>query len=461
MTDWFIDQTDTGNGTTATSAFPSVFSLENIVHGDQIWVRRTHVESFGNNDTPIDGKGLGDEAFPHEVQVIGWPEIDDMHWNERPQSGIDASWDDDDAGTIAKTTFGLNFPTFAGSNALGGFGWWTGGGVSWFNCAFPNLASTTAAKRLMPFRPVLHMGLLDNILLYNEATDGGRDYYNNHLGQYGFGKIYVVTSNSGTTPIFVEDVHARHIVVLSQTIAEGLFGDEGMNVGFFEVLTHSLQYLFINAFNQPAYQGVADRYVGKIAGLKPWDEDSRPDTQASDSRIVVDDYYGEGPRILGNQGHPNGKQLLAAVGAYSSQVVFKWESTSRTATGQHGGWQMSFLPFIRKFFDTTADEALTIKLPVFSSSTDISSMKTEGPHAELWELGGRTTYANSVTTGSLDLWTGTDKQDNGVARFLTFVFTPTVTGSAEVLFYFRGFMTATSGTPNYPGFFLVGEPESA
>jgi hypothetical protein len=464
MTEYYVDggAAGTGDGLSPTNAFVDILSVP-WADASRAWVRRTHNQTF--TQSQFVGPNSFNNAFSKWSFLIGWPEAGAPFYDDRPAAGVSASWDSDNPSTQAYSSYGFKMPTMCMSNntfVSGGFLPGRGihvanfymvncGGLSacWF--AAPDHTATTIYDNVMPLFNNGPLNALQAVSTQRFST---------------FRKLIFVGSSASTSQAMLGSglgsFHADKVLVHSATTwGAGIVGiNSGTMIGVIENYSNSVAYGVMADGNME--QDQLGGYVRRMIGVAPVTGDVKPGPNNGRSTFfMVDDYFGNGPLLVGNPHCYTFRQATSLECLYNSNgAVVKWATTSVAVTIQYF-WGQQAVPGIatvRKKFDVVSGTPITVSVPTYCDSTGVHSLASGRFTGALLAKGCDpiTAVNSNIFVGSPSSWAGS-LIAGGSAYLMKFTWTPIETGN--VFFEFRpgGLTQPTSGAQRV-AYILWGEP---
>lgn len=467
MADWYVDGAVVGgNGTSPVSAFPSVYSIT-WADRDRAWVRNTHVEALvASKDFGPGSSWQNIDAFDRYVSVIGWPQLDETLYDERPAAGVSAGWDSDQPSTKAYSSYGYKFPTFTSSIGQSDSSPPRIGRVYLTNFFLVNCG----AGGFFSFNPWQTEILGDGarfgtiVPLFNHGPQVNLDGNNRTFDGPIIERLICVGSNaSQSTQFFDGNGMTRCMEIHSSSIIRELFSTQ--NIHFHgHVINYSNSLAYIVSANGTANgfgfeQRVIESYVRRVSGIKPYSGAYERVTGAQyEGRFTIEDYYGEGPRTSRYFSH--GMQTGTSSDAFFNGAPAVWMYCNSIAGQIRGKSNYPRVdPAVSELFPVTSGTLIEIRVPLWADNTGVCSFGDGNMVGVLLAKGAKNRVAtrSMVLVGSPTLWTGS-LTTTGSAYFMSCKFTPQETGNVMFEFYAaQAPVQATSGAAL--GFYwLVGKP---
>lgn len=457
MTNYYIDAAQVGgNGLSPNSAFASLTSVP-WAAGDRAWMRQTHQEII-TRSTWI-GPSFAVNNWSRLTHLIGWPTSSlDPFWSERPIDGRSAGWDADLPATFVYSVYGLKMPLLVGSSQVGfiqsnfcivaNMAYSNSGGA---NTTGPAFASGTNEVRGH-----------DNIAWFFAGGPITR-WQTAPAGR--IGKLTLVVSGSNASGAIPNDKNVNHLVIHSLSVWSGglIKPANNFSVGVLENQSNSIDYMFDPTGSNWSTQAYIVSTIRAVVGIQPYSGAVRPASASGNnyfSGIGIDDYYGQGPRIIG--GAQGDIRITTAVEAYHAgrpSMIMQVQSVAANIQRYGPGVGPDRLIAMKKHFDVVSGTPITIRIPFYVSSTNIMSLSAGNVRAMLDVRGKNADWAvqSNVLVGSAGMWTGS-LCAGGFPLYFDATFYPTETRNKAVLnVEFPWLTQATSGQP-LNGYILMGEP---
>jgi hypothetical protein len=428
MADWFFDNsaTGTGSGDSPANATTSVYSFfwgigssSAWAHGDRLWMRRSSVQTLGvdSNNFMMGKAGWSPSSFQPTNWIIGWPKYGEPFYESRPAAGISAGWDSDVntlyPGIDMAMIFDVQSHTVGVKDGMGlaNIGWHNVvGAVS----AFRARVSSSYAV------PKLNMHLI-NARFSNLQAYGWRDLTITTSCDVFFSGNFLV-SNMGRLTL-------TNSCVLQALVGGGTF----MSLNELVIDASSLNGLCDGVIG-PDYE-IYTRYIGSIRGsARPRDIRSLSNGYDSIRPVIIDDYYGEGPRVLQGprpgkiqlQPHPlttvNSQRALAALATQSINA-----GNPINNIGRHF---RSAIADARIFISYTDAATLTVRWPVWMVGSSMLDPTSTGWPLEIHlRAAGGGYCATSFQASSGFTWAGNSITAAGSAWVINGWMFPTAVGS--------------------------------
>lgn len=353
MPDWFVDRlaTGTGTGATPTNAATNIASLcavtpAGVLPGDFIWIRRTHFE-VASNQSLLWGSNSGNvtaQSASLPCHLVGWPNSADPWFDLRPtsaRSGQTPDWDND---SINKPYFHVDS---IANSAVGAFNPRPNSHV--WNMTF---VSSSGGKPPLAIDEVTQQNFNCDFFFPSDSAPFNSDTFN-------FDNITMTTSRAVADGYMFDNLPAQigKLTIGSGTCFNGGVFWSGVPIDAMHVHvdTSSLKALFSDGgFLGSTF--TTQRRVRRVSGNKPFYEDmitTLPDLNANIYRVYIDDYYGEGARILAP---PSGIGMATVTSAQANFVgrrVGRLQvnscATANHISGQGGLWHPwpEFSGFVR------------------------------------------------------------------------------------------------------------------
>lgn len=406
MANWYVDSaaTGTGSGDTPTNAAINVTSLCGTLNvnsdvGAMIWVRR----SFFVDNSDARSLALGINSLnvnSHQpTWIIGWPKSGDMFYDQRPAAGVSAGWDAD----------AQIWPTIACSGAI---------------------SISNALSRMMTY--------VTNWVLTNSSATAMNigDFFATNLASY-VGDIVslnrfsftvsrpvnhlIMVTSCGNQYMLSEAYRARRITIAQSTYYSGDPASGWGALGLATIggrieevvnLSNSVSCLFNVRLSNAAAIGIS---LGRIRGNRANIIDIVGDNASTNyGSILVDDFYGQGPRRLltRNDGSYRGVSSATYVSSRTAWRTHQnsWDSFSISVTNKEYANRFADVPHVFQSIQCTSGVPLSMKLHFCTASGCGSIDQFPGlPRFFAPTEGGEQfcTIANSgIQPGSSTLWTG-------------------------------------------------------
>lgn len=444
MADWYVDAgISGGNGTHPSTAFPSVTSIT-WGAGDRAWLRRTHYETVA--ESVFVGPQFTVGAHARRAFIIGWPDSGDPFFDERPAAGVSSNWDADVPSTSVYSVYGLKFPTISNSNNAAASGIQLGKGSIFANIAFQNSGGGT----FLAFRARADVSgvIADNIILL--ASGGPMNRINQDMVM-NFGKVTLALSGSGGGNGLFADAFIRHVVFHALSVYSGgwLRGTTLLNrFGTIENRSNSIDY---HATQLSGFQGntnpvLTQVSVERFAGTEPYSGAIIMGGLNGWPGMAVEDYHGQGPRIIGGV-KSQFNMVSSADAMHNGSRVVKFEVASEATANQNYMTPIQRFPMLRKFVDVISGTPLTMRVPIYVGSSAVFSPAGGMIFANLCARGALPQFAvqSSVLVGSPTQWSG-NLVSGGSAYLWEMKFFPQETGQVPLEIYAPMVTQATSGT---------------
>jgi hypothetical protein len=470
MSDWYVDNAVVGgNGTAPNTAFASVSSIV-WAAGDRAWVRRTHLETYVSSQAL--GPNFNLDAFSRIAHCIGWPDVGDPWYTERPSAGVSASWDSDAPSTEVYSLWGYKFPTIQTSTAnQNGTAILLGASFGLYNFCLRN----TAYNGTMPIGNGANVNFstarrtfLDNFIIITSSGGFFPNFASGiNAGNFSVGK-YILISSGGSNGLFSSGnmPQCRHLLVHSKTVAPYMFvtgggTTAGQMIGVLELQTSSIPVMFSQ--NGRTTTGVTEQQwrIGRVVGVKPYNGISSGPAVFPD--IGIDDYFGQGPVCGGGLGDPffrvaSINEVGCDIGS-GAQNALIYNVTSQSAANQayqELNWQQIQM---RKYFSVSSGQGIEIRVPIYVDSTGVFSPANGTMKSYMQAAGCKTSVAGSaaILVGTPANWSGS-LIAGGSAYLWASVFTPTETNSYIPVDFSLGLFTQATSGLGLTGAAYFGEP---
>ena len=405
MSDYFVDA-GAGAGGNGLSPGSAYISMQSIVwnSGDRAWLRRTHIESAGIGvaimSTPWE------ESWSRRFQVIGWPDVNDPFFIQRPVSGQSAGWDSDVPSTAVYSVFGLKFPTLNSSGTSATLFCTFGGGFETYNIAFNQAGSSNRS----PFLWDANFAYMDNVTFLRQM--GAYPQFQFVPPTRNTGKFILIQSgnislNNTGTPIF-----ARHLVIHSACVmVANKYPLHVSNAALYypvvENQCNSLTALIGDSaradFTLP-FGLLIERFIGNsppylvnplFGGNLPFD-------------ITIEDYLGSGP--LQYRFDEGTSYVIASTlqAYYNSDFAFYVNVRSWAANYQDYGTRIGGAVAFRKVWPVNSAQTYEIEVPVYIGSSQVWSVEPSQMPRVSWNVLGSNGLHQpySIVPGSAGLWSG-------------------------------------------------------
>jgi hypothetical protein len=457
MADYFVDASQVGgNGTLPTSAYASVLSVP-WGDGDRAWVRKSHYEVLTNSQ--FLGPNFNQTNYSRWGWVIGWPTSGDPFFTERPASGVSANWDTDVPSTSVYSVYGLRFPSFVSStNAAAGM--LLGNGAYLANLAFVN-SGGGGIRQPWSEQDRFAETVVDNIVTLYQG--GPMLNFGQKNFEMRFGKVTVVLSGSATSP-WQYGVFADHMVLHASCVWSGaLFkGPTGkINIGLLENLSNSLDNFFagFTADNGATDASFLDCYIRRVSGIQPYSGAYGAPVNVGYAMIAIDDYFSQGPRIIGID-KPNTFLCSSAQAMQNGSRVLRYDVNSITTANINYKAPIHRIPAITKLVLANSGSEITYRIPLYVDSTAIFSPAAGQLRANLLARGAMPQYAvrSNVLPGSPSMWSGSFVS-GGSAYLWEVKFTAQESGMVPLEIFLPPWVQTASGQPRI-AYALFSEPYS-
>ncbi len=460
MTDYYVDAAaaGTGDGLTAVNAFVSIQSVP-WANADRAWLRRSHLETLTASQW-VGPSSWALLAFSRYAHVIGWPDVNDPFYTERPADGVTAGWDSDVPGTAAYSLYGYKFPTLSTSNG-GSTGVFMGSHVGYANLSLVNCGgagtevfwkggdsytSGTGTQRI--FNNILPQGPTGPLSQLKNAEVAIHEH------------LILVGSTAGS---FFPSMQAKRLDIHSTSMIAGLWGSTSA-IKFF--VDHLVNYS--NSVTNVVKQTLADygdagvglvSSIRKASGVAPY-SGAMVTGLARQSYLRCDDYFGEGPLVIGDPQRKMWFGMASSGGAmHNGSRVMMHRCNSEQASFQDYAGQLRLnYPIVQKRFDVLSGTMIEIRVPIFHDNLAVFSLAGGFVHAHLlaYDCKPVVAVASNVLPGTPSLWSGS-LTTAGSAWLFSAVYTPTETGEATFECFVGPFIQATSGQ-GITGTVLFSEP---
>jgi hypothetical protein len=427
VTDFFADKSasGTGAGTSPANAFTSIASgwsqsnsTTNIQYGDRLWVRRTHVEVV---NSCVAGGKLGKAGWAYDKKIggiIGWPKSGDPFYDVRPAAGVTAGWDSD----VSTVWADINKPAMVCSGAAAANIPTLNFGSPYANFLF--VSSNSAAWSTAFIEGI--SGLI-NATLLNQFSWG--------TTMKAVGDLTIIASLSSVVALFSGNGVWADRIILPSSTQIGFLMQATATSGFriSELVTDGnvgalmLNSSGVNASGSQFNHCVIERIRGATQVLS-----NALGANGGFNQIVrINDWYGQGPRIIGGFGLADWSLAPNSSAVYSGTPanVLHCDSAATQWSTNHASNLPEFI--IRQVVAVTSGVPVVARFPVFFVNTSI--MEYEKPwQAQLMCAGGGFAYCSTPDVGSLGPWAGTSVSV-GSAWGFKFSWVPTATDSQAVL----------------------------
>jgi len=456
MTDWYVDSAAAGDnsGTSAVNATINITSLyarvgSGPVAGDFVWVRRTHFEdipvsggtvSWGSNSGQLSSNSVAAWNW-----LVGWPNSQDVFFDMRPtapQSGATPDWDNDASSP---------YPTIVTSSAI------TNRGVA-----------PRGAFAIYNFTMVNSVNLQTPVLVGNDQNKAALEKANWQV--YGRTASWetaagveipnlsdvTITTSLNTFLFSSRPLNAGKITITASSVIRSLFSATyDVEIQHIHNDSNSLGAIFTwNGGTIPNY--LRPLRIRRLSGIKPNNGfiTGIIDFDNANVRLFVDDFYGEGPRIIGPSGGHQTYRTTSAQANYVGRETYCTEVMS-------GGSDLIFAQ--GRLHNHTPDATAWIRV---SSGTPVSVAwpiyGVGAPNPDLYHgklmflthaFSGQVTNplicgSRYLKSGNVNSWSGTSLTA-GSAYFMVHTITPRETGTIQAQLYIPGFNTR-SGYWVYP-----------
>lgn len=451
MANWFLDHlaTGTGSGESPANAFTnlnSAWTNQNtwFEYGDILWVRRTHVSTVASTNAGRIGKFWDASSARTYSGFIGWPKSGEPFYDIRPVEAISAGWDNDTNSAYPS----INMPAIVSSfnNLTNGIELNEGiinANMLWHNRA-GNKALVASSNQYMLKTNLHYIGYLFN----------GANAYFHDVTITASTATHFFGSNAGAT----FDA-ARVTLTASCFCGLSLFTENtACAIGELVIQSNSIQSLVL----QGSWINDTRRAtIGTIRGTRPKTEIASRAygfTTWNGNPIVVNDYYGEGPRTITANGARNYLTPSSATIRVNSQQALNCLVVNSGADQQfniqksRGIYRAGPVADARLFTSYENGVPLVVRVPIFvAGSMFVNPINHLLPHiAHLWGAGGGPSYVHSLTSNSGFTWDGSST-GTGSAWVLQFSWLPTESGSSFIDIFLH--INRSRG-----GFCAIGQP---